>query len=291
MLTIGLLLNIMVEFGEMWKSQAPKNLQYLRQILIDKPLPSACWRNSIHGGKRRKRHKARFQLWKSLQWMGMRRWQRNAIMMFRQGEAGHAKMARRGLRTQAGSWKWSPRQASSWESKSWSILRTRKLHWNWWRTCVTLIPEGELCPLWPCMQDSEKSLRSKDPWENSILVCGQVSCTGTLWRVQMFAFGAFRSSQARQEREHVPSPSRPSHGSEDIPQHSIAWMRTCKDSTFCPTHADTMSCCVAKRLNMWNPWSAHKQAMKKVAIWKRPASTACGCKPVRKQYLKKPAKK
>ena len=39
MLTIGLLLNIMAEFGEMWKSQAPKKrLQYLRQILIDKPL-------------------------------------------------------------------------------------------------------------------------------------------------------------------------------------------------------------------------------------------------------------
>ena len=87
-----------------------------------------------------------------------------------------------------------------------------------------------------------------------------------------------------------------------ISEQTFSWFRG-YSTTFNSMNADVQRFYVlsnARRHNVMlrcqetehvNPWSAHKQAMKKVAIWKRPASTACGCKPVRKQYLKKPAKK
>ena len=40
-----------------------------------------------------------------------------------------------------------------------------------------------------------------------------------------------------------------------------------------------------------NPWAAHKQAMRKAGVFKKPASTSYGCKAVRKHHLKRPAQK
>lgn len=88
-----------------------------------------------------------------------------------------------------------------------------------------------------------------------------------------------------------------------ISEQTFAWFRGYA-SSFNSMNADVQRFYVlsyARRHNVMlrkddaahlNPWSAHKQAMKKAGVWKKPASKAYGCKPVRKDHLKKkPAKK
>ena len=232
----------------------------------------------LHGSSRSKS--------KNLLWMVMKRSPPDAVMLRLLEAAGLERTVKSSRATTAGSCWPIHLQATFLASKRWSSLRMLALLCRSWRISCPCIPRWTAVSMIVLLLFETGIQASKV--EEDPVVRWQIPCQGHC--------DACKCSPLN----HPHLAKRVAKVNTSISEQIFAWFRgySVTFNTMNPNVQRFYVLIYARKHNAMqqightehlNPFSAHKQAMKKAGAWKKPASSKYACLPVKKTHLKRPS--